>query len=307
MEKKMIFRKPKWTRRFSSAFLDITIAIILSLLFSFIASPFSNFVFNGQETYAKYYDYALTTHLFELNEESGVSRINNLETFDENITLFFNDCTDNKLSEYENFKKEKPELFHYDESLNKYVENDYDSSDVSITGQYYLFYNDVIDYCVNNYLDKYLYTLEGYSDTLVVLNRILYLTILLSSLFGLSMVYILVPMIRKDGKTIGKIAFKIGIISKVNVNCKPTKLQILFRQLVTVLFEFVLSIATIGFVGVPLPLTLLFSMVLLMLSKYNQSFHDFCCSTFLIDEYPNDSPIKESEKYEIIYYNVKEV
>ena len=128
-----------------------------------------------------------------------------------------------------------------------------------------------------------------------------------SVLLALLIYYMIVPMIRKDGKTIGKIAFKIGIVSKINANTTPTKLQLLFRQLVTVLFEFVLSIATIGFVGVPLPLTLLISMVMLMMSKYNQSFHDFCCSTFLVDEYPNDSPIKENDKYEIIYYNVKEV
>ena len=44
----------------------------------------------------------------------------------------------------------------------------------------------------------------------------------------------------------------------------------------------------------------------LFLTKLNQSFHDLCCSTFIIDEYPNNNPITENEKYEVIYITDKE-
>ena len=145
-----------------------------------------------------------------------------------------------------------------------------------------------------------------YKKALSQLNKMLYFAILIATTFGLLIVYLLIPMLNKEGKTIGKFAFKLKVVSKVGNNPTPTKLQILFRQLVTIFFEFVMSIATLGFVGIILPITLLISTCMLFLTKYNQSFHDICCSTFLIDEYPNNKPITENEKYEIVYISSEE-
>lgn len=306
MKTKMTFRKPKWLRRFSSAILDLFAAIILALLFSFVATPLSNSLFDSQTIYDTYYGYAVSTHIYEYNDNGGVSLIDDLDTMDQNITLFYKECTDNKLDEYETSKSERLDLFVYDEIKQSYIELDYDKTNYDIKAQYILFYENELNKCVNNYLDNYLNQFDDYKIALSNLNKMLYFTIVISALFGLVVIYLLIPMIHKEGKTIGKMAFRLKVVSKVGTSPTPTKLQILFRQLVTIFFEFILSIATLGFVGIVLPITLLISTCLLFLTKLNQSFHDLCCSTFIIDEYPNNNPITENEKYEVIYITDKE-
>ena len=306
MKNKVTFRKPSWIRRFSSAFLDLMAAVILTLLFSFVSTPLANSLFNSTEIYNTYYGYAVSSHIYEYNDDNGVSLISDVTIMDEKITLFYKECTDNKLSEYETRKSERLDLFTFDQSSNTYKENSYDINNYEIKAQYILFYEKELNICVTDHLDNYLNKFEDYRIALSKLNKMLYFAILIAAVFGLLIVYLLIPMINKEGKTIGKFAFKLKVVSKIGDNPVPTKLQILFRQLVTIFFEFVMSIATLGFVGIILPITLLISTCMLFLTKYNQSFHDICCSTFLIDEYPNNNPITENEKYEIVYITNKE-
>ena len=305
MNKTLIFRKPKWLRRFASAFIDLFAAFILALIFSFAATPLTNAIFNGEEVLKEYYGYAVSTQLYEFNDQGTVSLINDVTTYDDKLTYFYTNCTDNKINEYINKKKERPDLFVYDEVTNTYSELDYKDNQ-ELIGKYLLFYGEVRDYCVNNHLNTYLSSVEGYKDSLVVINRILYTNILMCAAFGLLVIYLIIPLINKEGKTLGKIAFKLKIISKVGNSPTPSKGQIVYRQLVTILFEYVLSVATFGIFGVPLPITLLFSMSMLFLNKYNQSFHDFCCSTLLVDDYPINKGIDEGNKYEITYKDFKE-
>ena len=306
MNQKIIFRKPKWFRRFVSAFLDLMCAFILALLFSFVATPLSNSLFNSDEIYKVYYGYAVSSNLYEYNENGSVSLISDINSMDEKITLFYNECTDNKLNEYENRKSERLDLFYLDQQTNLYKEIEYDKNNLDLKAQYILFYDKELNICVTTHLDTYLNQFEEYKIALSNLNKMLYFNILISASFGLLIVYLLIPMVNKDGKTIGKMAFKLKVVSKIGNEPKPKKLQLLFRQLVTILFEYVLSLSAIGFVGIILPITLLISTCMMFLTKYNQSFHDLCCSTILIDEYPNNNPITENEKYEVIYVNNKE-
>ena len=305
MKKTIVFRKPKWFRRFASAFLDLMVAIILGLLFSFASTPITNAIFNGDDVWNEYYSYAVSTQLYEFNEEGNIQLINAVSTYDEKLTYFYNNCTDNKIQEYIDKKKERTDLFVFDEETNTYKELDY-SNNRDLYTKYQIFYGEVRDYCVNTYLNNYLNSIEEYKECRVVMNRILYTNILMCAFFGLLVSYLLVPVIHKDGKTIGKIAFKLKVISRVGNDPTPTKGQLIFRQLVTILFEYVLSIATLGIFGVPMPLTLLFSISMVFINKYNQSFHDFCCSTLLVDDYPSDRPINAGEKYEIIYNDLRE-
>lgn len=306
MKQKVIFRKPKWIRRFTSAFLDLMCAFILALLFSFVSTPLSNSLFDSDEIYKVYYGYAVSSNIYEYNDNGGVSLISDVKIMDEKISLFYNECTDNKISEYENRKGERLDLFYFDQTTNSYKEISYDYDNLDLRANYILFYDNELKICVNNHIDSYLNQFDEYKIALSKLNKMLYFNILIAASFGLLVVYLLIPMINKDGKTIGKLAFKLKVVSKVGEGPKPKKLQLLFRQLVTILFEYVLSLSAIGFVGIVLPITLLISTCMLFLTKYNQSFHDLCCSTILIDEYPNNNPITENEKYEVIYVNSKE-
>lgn len=307
MEKKVIARKPKWLRRISSFILDFIVMVVLALLISFITNPICNKIYHGDQAQEVYNNKALETKLFYINEQNQPAVIDNLKIMDTNITYFYEHCTENKLSEYID-KKKNSDLFYFDEVTQNYIEKDYNIEDSNIRVQYTIFYNDVINYCIENYVDKYLLQDEAYKNALITINKISYLSLLMCSFISMLVVYLLIPMILKDYKTIGKLALKLKVASKVSVDLKPTRLQIVFRQLVLILFEFILSIATINIFGfILLPITLIISIVMVFVSKYNQSFHDFCCSTFLIDDYPQISSIDEGNKYEILFTNVKEV
>lgn len=304
MKKTFVFKKPKWLRRIGSAFIDLLAAVIIALLFSYAVTPITNTIYDGEELWHTYNNYAVETKLFQFNEDGTTSLINDITTYDDNLTFFYLNCTDDKLNEYLDKKKERPDLFVYNELSNTYEELNYIGNQ-ELIGKYMLFYSEVRDYCVNTYLNDYLNKQEGYKDSLVVLNRMLYTNILICSFVGLLIIYLIIPMIHKEGKTIGKMMFRLKIISKVGNDPKPTKVQILYRQLITVLFEYVLSVATFGLFGIPLPITLLFSMSMLFIGKYNQSFHDFATSTLLVDESLDTKPLNAGEKYEITYNDLR--
>ena len=58
--------------------------------------------------------------------------------------------------------------------------------------------------------------------------------------------------------------------------------------------------------GIPLPLSLIATVLLVIFTKYNQSLHDILSSTFLVDDYIEDRPLNEGEKYILTYINVED-
>ena len=69
MKKTIIFKKPKWVRRFASALIDLLAALILALLFSFAATPITNSIFNGKEVLNDYYAYLKSKILLHLMKD----------------------------------------------------------------------------------------------------------------------------------------------------------------------------------------------------------------------------------------------
>ncbi|MCI5745225.1 MAG: RDD family protein [Erysipelotrichaceae bacterium] len=305
MEKKITLRKPKWLRRITSAFLDLMIAFILALLFSFLTNPIVNLIYDGEQLYKTYCDYAVSTKLYIVDENNNLILNDSIIHYDENLTYFYLHCTDNKIDEY-NAKKSESSLFYFDNESQSYLEIPYDYNDVEKRNEHVNFYQPIRDYCLANYIDNYLNSIDDFKKVCALLNKIDYINLLLCSSLSLLVVYLLIPIINKDGNSIGKMAFKLKIISKINIDLKPSKLQIIFRQLVLIVFELLLTISTIGFFGIPLPLVLILSIVLMIFTKYNQTFHDLCCSTIVIDNEISDKPIDEGSKYSLIFYYEKE-
>lgn len=312
MEKKVVLRKPKWLRRFSSAFLDLLIAFIVALLLSFATKPLGMAIFDGKNARETFNEAYVSTHLYEYNDNmkgtsSDVIIVTDITSFDENITYFYENCTDGKLFEYVTKKSNRPDLFKYDNENDVYIEVEYDpNNDIEKRTDFTIFYNEVIEEALDKYLDSYLSKSDDFIKAITRLNLIDYFSLLISATISLLLVYLLVPFIDKEYRTIGKIAFKLKVVSKINPNLTPTKLQILFRQIVLIFFEYVLTISTIGIFGIPLPFVLMVSIVMVLVTKYNQSFHDVCCSTFLIDDYQNNNAMNANEKYEITFINVEE-
>ena len=304
MTKNVVYKKPKWLRRISSALIDLIATLILALLLSFATTPLSNYLFDATNAQNTINTYLVETQLY--HESNGEAIINtNVKDYDQRLTYFYETYTDNP-KEYED-KKELSKLFVLDETTNKYVEVSYDyNSDTETRNKYLVFYREVTDHCINNYLEDFLNTKADYKNALAAISQATYFSILIAAVIAFIVFYLIVPLIDKQGRTLGKIAFKLRIISLASINAKPSKLQILFRQLITILFEYILTISTIGMFGIPLPIALIVTIILVIFTKYNQSLHDLCASTFLVDDYPNNQPINEGEKYVITYVNVEE-
>lgn len=306
MEKTIILKKPKWLRRIASSFLDLLIAFVVGIILSFATTPLSNLLFNGNEAKKIRNDIVCATHIYVLSNNGDLVANDNITTLDDDLTYFYENYKPDLLKEYNDKKKNYNGLFVYNEDTDSYVEPaSIDYNDPTNRLLYEEFYYQVRDDIINNYIDDILNDNEEFKKANNKLFLIDYTSLLISSSITLIIFYIFVPMINKEYKTIGKIAFKLKVVSKVSLDTKPTRLQALFRQLVLVLFEYTLTISTIGLFGIPIPIVLIISIVMELITKYHQTFHDFVCQTIVVDDSSYEK-INASERYEITFINVKE-
>lgn len=96
----------------------------------------------------------------------------------------------------------------------------------------------------------------------------------ISIALSLLIFFLLIPMLLKDGKTIGKQIFGLSLVNKLGY--KVTKLQILFRFLSFAIIEVFGSFYTM--MG-----TILISYTMMVFGKKSMSIHDFLASTRVID------------------------
>ena len=112
------------------------------------------------------------------------------------------------------------------------------------------------------------------------------LMIAISYLIGGLMFHLLVPLLSKDGQSIGKITTKIAVVNKEGYRVKPW--QIVVRFLITDIFE---VIASMYLYFIPLLLT----MAVVTLSRQQRSIHDFIASTRVIN-FSNSYIFKDEEE-----------
>ena len=87
--------------------------------------------------------------------------------------------------------------------------------------------------------------------------------------------YLIIPLFMKNGETLGKKLFSIGLASARD-GFKVKRSQIIIRFLAFLLIELLLSIFTLGF-----PLIISFSM--LVFNKNGYALHDYLAATVCID------------------------
>lgn len=298
MTKNVVYKKPKWLRRVSSALIDLIATFVLALLLLFATTPISKSLFDANNAQEAIDNYLLESKLYYIDGSGEIKLDNSVSSFDDRLTYFYNTYTD-KLEEYNLKKISNIELF--DSEGNEILDSKISENKV----KYLAFYIPISEECVDLY-SAYLNNIDDYKNALNATSQALYFSILMAALIGFVVFYLIIPLIDKQGRTLGKMVFKLRLISKASIEARPSKTQILFRQLITILFEYVLTITTIGMFGFPLPIALIATILLVIFTKYNQSLHDILASTFLVDDYPSNQPINEGEKYILTYINVEE-
>lgn len=102
---------------------------------------------------------------------------------------------------------------------------------------------------------------------------------------ALALVYLLVPLITKNGQTLGKLTFHLGLVKQGGY--KVHKSQVVVRFLAFSVVNVLLGLLT--YMIVPFV-----SFIVMIVTKKNSSLHDFCSATMVVDL--NSSTIYKDEK-----------
>ncbi len=281
MKRTMIYKKTKLLRRVAAVLLDAIIAFVTFIVIhSFIAEPIVKNTTNYNDMMSEYIDIYETSYIFKYDGNS-IQRIG--ENFDYNFSKFYEKY--DSLENYENKKKDSG-LFKLDESSKKY------SIEIGTADQMYKFYDEQFNEAYTIFI-KNPRLLFLYSE----INKIKIISLLIPVIVSLIIVFLLIPLILKNGQTIGKKAMHIKIISKKGDGV-VTNIQTIFRFFIDLIVMMLLSVLIYG-----LPLIVNLAMIILM--KNRDSIEDILCSTLCIDNalFEDERKLRESDKIYIEYEN----
>lgn len=285
-EKTYIYQKPKILRRLCAALIDFILVVVIGVFISFIFSAILKNSSVYMENLTIYQNYAVRSGLYRYTDDKKNEIVEVSAVEEDFIRDFYYEFVTDGKSIYD-AKKVESNLFDYDETTDtfswKETVNENEKTD---------FYIQMRDLAIRDYFDLYMYSDEVSAAAAYKLAAFNYLEFFVCAGIGLSIIYILVPLLLKDGKSLGKILFKLKIISSKG-SIQISKLQLFFRGLVIIFFEFVISFYAISIIY--LPITLIVSLAMMLFNKRQLSFHDLSCSSIVVNDAPEGN-IPESEK-----------
>ena len=300
MRQTIQFQRVSLFRRICSIIFDGIIAVCLFvLLFACLGQPIVSSTTSYEETYTKYNEELTKTNLYIYYEENeAVSVISN----DHNNRLI-NFCvyleeTGNKVvykDDENSFSKERfyqlkydqsdinPELegdplFIYDRDNDSYMDNIYvidkdgnittevdNDKSVKVRTFYQEIVNDLAEEVLS--LDK----IKEYTQKLTALTMLMFFIAIIPTVL---IIYLLIPMINRDGTTIGKKMLQMRVINSKNGQ-NVTKLQTFIRFTFFTLINVALGILTYG-------LSIIVSIFMMFIYKTRQTIHDVIASTMVV-------------------------
>lgn len=255
---------------------DLFIVVLITLIFqTWIIAPIGSNITNYSEKMQLYRETLISSHLYGYGEEN-IEQIDKLFDFeknsvsdyiaylDEKITKFYSTFEGMNINDYLNNKKESG-LFNIDEN------NNYTTKPTILETTYKEFYEDQLLIAISQ-LNK--------NDLVLDLSRFntifTIITIVSSASISLIIFYLIIPLLFKNGETLGKKLLSVGLVSAKD-GFRVKKSQIIIRFLSFYLLEVVLSIFTIG-----IPLIISFS--LMFFTKKGTALHDYLSATICVDK-----------------------
>lgn len=255
MDEKVEYFKLPFYKRLSAIFIDFSFAIVL---FTFFLIPISNIMSNRiakneeiRESMIQMNEILIDSGLFVMGEDGRIVEKINDEAISEGYE-FINDP-----ESYLTIKSES-DLFSYENGSYIEVGNEEDLNKFYKDNWYVVYQKVVASSEYDKYNQIYIKNMDNYTA----------LTYSINILACASILFIIIPIFNKSGKTIGKMFMKVSVINDYYE--KPNKLQVFVRQFFFVLFTF-------SFIP------LLVSFVLTLFTKKGKSLHDLISMTRLID------------------------
>ena len=117
-----------------------------------------------------------------------------------------------------------------------------------------------------------------------------------SRLFMVLIMFVLLPILLKDGKTLGKLLLKVSLMNKNDESIK--KWQVPLRALFYILIPVIMFFVTNAYINIGIILVLLIASIAVMaLSKKKTALHDLVAGTIVVDDYYKKK-LKEQEEAE---------
>lgn len=316
----IVYDRPLLSRRIYAAILDFIIFVILFLCLFFCSNAIvkntnsyktQNLIIEDVHINSYLYvpsdgpggsstSYTLISDYFDTNKDEYTAydiliRLSDaIENDTENSGFIYylklkeNDTKANEASiklkqEYDNFK-----INMEIDGTKVYIDDD--GNILSLPKADYKTVNEFFITFINDTARGYLTYVNGYNDALLYITRtIVLIQIPIPLTISCLIVYLLIPLIffKRNKQTLGKLAFKIGLVNKDLL--AVSNLKYLYRFLIFFFIEIILSIFL-----VMIPLIISFSMI--FFTKNKQCLHDYILKIQEVDLYNNK-----------IYYSLDEV
>lgn len=267
-------------KRLIAFIVDFLVTFFVAILInSYIFRPIFVKHFQLEEKQLNYQNLLVESGLYF--EEDGyfytIDYINNYQTMnetqyltylDDKITAFYNNTefvNESNKNQFIEAKKEAANVFVYDEKNNTFV-----FADGVEFNEKLQFYKDALKDALA-ILEKndsiFSFMQEYYSITIM--------SFIISLFFPLLIFFMIIPLCFKNGATLGKYLFNLGIID-LDSKQYAKKLQLVIRFFTFFVLELLFSIITFG-------LIILVSFAISIFNKNHRCIHDFLCKTIVID------------------------
>lgn len=320
MRQTIKFQRVSLFRRICSIIFDGIIAVCLFvLLFACVGEPIVSGTTSYNETYKKYNDELVATNLYIYYEENdAVSIISNdhnkrLNDFcvyliNNNIDIKYKDDETSFSNErlyqlkYEksniNPSLEEEPLFIYNEENDSFDDNIYViDKDNNITSEVdneksarvRTFYQEIVNDLAEEILN--LENVKGYTQKLTALTLLMFFIAIIPTIL---IIYLVIPLINKDGTTIGKKMLQMRVIDAKNgKNC--SKFQLFIRFTFFTLIGVLLGIFTYG-------ISIFISILMMFFNKQRQTIHDVISQTMVVcNSFGEQDKVNEEDVIIITY------
>lgn len=293
--------KPSIVRRIIAALIDLFfLGLLFLMLNEYVITPIFKNTTSMIENIQLYRDSLVQTNLYTRDSSNGIPyKITDLksslteneyiEKLDNSLVSFYQ-LYNNENINIANYNQSKGDSNYFNYENDTYTKIDVVSNETIIT-----FYEDEYEKAIN--------LMNKYDDNIINLaykvNRYNVITISISLFVSIIILYLVIPLIFKDGETLGKKLMGIGIVNLKN-GFRIKLSQKIIRFLSFLIFEVILSILLLA-------IPLIISISMMFFSKNNMALHDQLAATLCIDKKISlvYKDIDEFKKHEGIILNDK--
>lgn len=261
MEHKVVMIKAPILKRVCAFVIDFFIFVSVAFILSSLFTPIMDMFPDVQKGKNDYISIALESGIYQGDTYDTLDYIN--ENYDEAITAFY--IKYDNIENYDNLKGTTySEYFTFDINLGKYIEAKTEQE----MAQVYL--NIMSTEC-----EEILSQNDNYQNAKAIVASYEVTNYLISFVLGGAIVYFVVPLILKNGRTFSKKLLQLQVVS-INEDYHLRPVKLVCRSLILLFIEMILGILTFGI----LPLV---SFISVIMSKKSLSLHDFIVGTVVID------------------------